>query len=63
MFGTITLIIAISLRATLLPTVSIMCAALSTMQPRLVDHAARLGDALVPDRLRRDRLAERDARG
>ena len=31
-------------------------------QPRLVDHAARFGDALVPDRLFGQRLAERDAR-
>ncbi len=61
MFGATTLIIAISACAALLPTVSIMCAAFSVKQPRLVDLDARLGDALAHDALLGQRPAEGDA--
>jgi len=60
MFGATTLIIAISALASLLPSVS-SCAPHQRQEARLVDHAARLCDAFVPDRLLRQRLAERDA--
>ena len=62
MRGAATLIIAISVRATLLPTLSIMSAALSAEQTAHVDVDARFGDALLPHRMLGDLLAERLAR-
>ena len=60
--GTTTLIIAISARAALLPTVSIRYAALQRQQPRLLDLHARFGDVGADRALLRQRLAKRDAR-
>ena len=61
-FGTSTLIIAISARAPLLPTVSIMYAAFSVRSRAASIIDARLGDALLRHRALGDRLAESDAR-
>ena len=61
MFGATTLIIAISCRAALLPTVSIMCAAFSVSRRACSIMMRDCGDALERDGLLRQRLAEGDA--
>ena len=59
MRGALTLIIAISAAAALLPALSIMSAALRHKQPRAVDFDPRLGDALLPHAMLGQALAER----